>query len=928
VALKTIHPGIAADTRTLERFEREVQLARKVTHPNVGRMFDLGTRSPPTARGASPSRISSDVRVEMRRGEGIALEARDGIFATPLRGLFVRAIDGGGQDAFAGSVSLDSECPSWRTRRATAPAGEPSRGVEPSPADGLRKSGQSRLTGVNGDRSVFMGWAWTDRGCPAVGSEWLVGAARRAQRHETMPDLVGLTLGHYRILSRIGQGGMGVVYRAHDDRLDRDVAIKVLPEEVAADPDRLARFEREARAVARLDHPHILAIHDFGTEDDVMYAVTELLEGETLRQRMSEGGLPWRTVAEIGVAVAEGLAAAHARGVVHRDLKPENVFLTTGGRVKILDFGLARFVPPVVEEAETATFTPTPTAAGTVLGTLGYMSPEQARGEAVDGRSDIFSLGCLLYEMLCGRPPFVGSTAAGTLAALLRDDPPPVPGVDAKVARLVERCLRKDVADRFPSAAELKSAIEASLAPGAPRERPSVAVLPFANMSGTKEDDYLCEGLAEEIINALTGIPGLRVIARTSAFAVGRMGLDVREAGARLDVDSLLEGSVRRAGARVRVTAQLVATSDGGHLWSERFDRELTDVLALEDEIAAAIAGRLRAELREEERSGRRTEVDAEAHGLYLEGRYYFARGTPPALAQARSCFEHAIERDPGFALAFDSLAELYWYLGFFGNVPPREAFAQSTWHALRAVELDDTLAESHALLGMLRKELDYNWPEVDRELHRARELNPESPLVRLRYAISGLLPRARIDEAAAEIDAMLRSDPLSVFVRWWAAIMAYLGRRWPRMIDEGRHMIALDPTQFFGHWAVGLACLETGAPDEAVRALEKAHELSGGIPFTLGFLAYVMGRAGRGDTCALLERAEAAAAKAYVPPSTLALGYVGLGDWDAAFEWWSRAIEARDPLIMPVKTYPFFDTMRADLRYRAMLRRMNLAED
>ena len=743
-----------------------------------------------------------------------------------------------------------------------------------------------------------------------------------------MRDLVGRTLGHYRILSKIGQGGMGVVYRAHDERLDRDVAIKVLPEEVADDPVRLTRFEREAQAVARLDHPGILAIHDFGHEDGVTYAVTELLEGGTLRDRLPPGGLGWEKAAEIGAAVAGGLTAAHGKGIVHRDLKPENIFVTSDGRVKILDFGLARLVLPVDEEAETATRTPAATAPGTVLGTVGYMSPEQIRGEGVDARSDIFSLGCVLYEMLSGRRPFEGESAAGTLAALLRDDPPPLAGFDPKIARLVARCLHKDPAGRFQSAAELESAIGACLAPRAAAGRPSVAVLPFANMSGAREDDYLCEGLAEEIINALTRIPGLRVIARTSSFAVARMGLDVRDAGARLDVGSVLEGSVRRADRRVRVTAQLVDTSDGSHLWSERFDRELTDVLVLEDEIAAAITERLRVRLRQDDHGRPPRQVDVEAHGLYLEGRYYLARGTPEALGQAKACFERAIERDPEFALAFDALAELYWYLGFFGNVLPQDAFSQGTWHAMHALELDDTLAETHALLGMLRKELDYNWPEVDRELRRARELNGQSPLVRLRYAISGLLPHGRIDEAAAEVDAVIQADPLSVFVRWWAAIMAYLGRRPHRMIDEGRHMIALDPTQFLGHWALGMALVEGGAADEAVRALEKAHELSGGMPFTLGFLSLAYGRAGRpGDARKLLERAEAIAATAYVPPSALALGHVGLDDWDAAFEWWSRAVEARDPLIMAIKTYPVFDPVRGDPRYRALLRRMNLAE-
>ncbi|TNF81723.1 MAG: hypothetical protein EP299_02025 [Acidobacteria bacterium] len=744
-----------------------------------------------------------------------------------------------------------------------------------------------------------------------------------------MPQLIGRVLGgHYRLVDEIGAGGMGVVYRAHDERLERDVAIKVLPEELAGDPDRVARFEREAKAVARLEHPNILSIHDFGIEGNISYAVMELLEGESLRGRLSAGALGWQEAAGVAMAVAEGLAAAHAKGIVHRDLKPENIFLTSDGRVKILDFGIARLLLPVDEGAETATLPSMGTAAGAVMGTVGYMSPEQVRGEPADARSDIFALGCVLHEMLAGCRAFATGSAAGTLAAVLTDKPPPIAGAAPEVARLIERCLRKEAGDRFHSAAELKSAIGASLTPTSGRDRPSIAVFPFVNMSGAKEDDYLCEGLAEEIINLLTRIPGLRVIARTSAFAVGRMELDVREAGTRLDVESILEGSVRRAGPRVRVTAQLVTTSDGSHLWSENFDHELTDVLALEDEIAAAIAERLRVGLKKEERDQRPREVDVEAHTLFLEGRYYFARGTPEALAQAKARFESAIERDPDFALAFDSLAELYWYLGLFGQLPPQEAFSQSTWYAMRALELDDTLAETHALLGMLRKELDYNWPEVERENRRARELNPHSPLVHLRYAISGLLPLARIDEAIAEVEATLNKDPLSLFVRWWLAAMVYLGRYWERMLDEGRHMVALDPTHFLGHWVVGMASIESGAPDEAVTALEKAHELSGGIPFTLGFLAYVYGRAGRSDDARkLLEPTERAAAEAYIPPSTLALGYVGLDDWNAAFDWWNRAIEVRDPFIMPIKTYSFFDPVRRDPRYLTMLRRMKLSD-
>ncbi len=454
----------------------------------------------------------------------------------------------------------------------------------------------------------------------------------------------------------------------------------------------------------------------------------------------------------------------------------------------------------------------------------------------------------------------------------------------------------------------------------------SMAVLPFVNMSGSPTDDYLCEGLAEETISALTAIPGLRVIARTSSFAISRMGLDIREIGARLGVDTILEGSVRRADHRVRVTVQLVVTHDGGHLWSERYDRELTDLLALEDEIAEAVATRLRFELTGSAREQPRPPVDAEAHDAFLEGRYHFARSTPQALARAQECYERAIARDPGFARAYDSLAELYWYYGFFGGAPPRDAFSRSTWYALRAVELDDELAETHALLGMLGKELDYNWAEVDREVNRALELNRESPLVRLRYAISALLPHGRFDEAVAVVEGVVRADPLSLFVRWWLGVMTFFGRRYDRTIEEGRFMVSLDPAHFLGHWVLGVGLEETGAAAEAIAALERADELSGGIPFTLGFLAMAYGRAGRRDDArALLDRAKEAATVGYVSPMCFAFCYIGLEEWDRVFTAMDDAIEARDPLVMPIKSYPALDPVRDDPRLHALKRRMNL---
>jgi TolB-like protein len=736
--------------------------------------------------------------------------------------------------------------------------------------------------------------------------------------------LTGRTLGHYVVLESLGEGGMGAVYKARDERLGRLVALKVMRPDWTSDAEQRQRFVREARTASALNHPNILVIYEIDADEGLDYIAMEYVPGGTLAGLLASGPLPAERALRLAAQIADALAAAHAAGIVHRDLKPSNIMLPAEDRVKVVDFGLAKLVGPPLptEEAPEAV-----TASGTILGTAPYMSPEQAAGRAVDGRSDLFSLGIILYEMLAGRRPFRADSCAGTLAAILRDAPAPIAGVAPQVARLVERCLRKDVAERFQSALELKAAVEACAAPSSGREKPSVAVLPFTNMTGSKEDDYLCEGLAEEIINALTGIPGLRVIARTSAFAVGRMGLDVREIGTRLDVVSLLEGSVRREGRRVRVTAQLVTTSDGSHLWSERFDRELTDVLALEDEIAAAIAARLRIEFASGESRGRpQPAVDAEAHAAYLEGRYHFARGTPEGLGRAMACYERAVARDPGFALAYDSMAELHWFLGLFGNAPPREAFSQSTWYALRALELNDRLAQTHALLGMLRKELDYNWPEVDRELARALELNRESPLVRLRYAISGLMPHGRVGEAMAEIEEILRADPLNLSVHWWLSVMAYLARRPDRMIEEGRRMLAIEPAFFLGDWALGMGLDEAGLRSDAVAALEKAHQNSGGSPFPLGFLAFVYGRAGRHDDARrLLDQAMKLAAASYVPASTFFLGYIGLNDWDAAFDWIDRAIETRDPIIMPIKTFPFLDPIRGDARYRRLLDKMHL---
>jgi serine/threonine-protein kinase len=732
--------------------------------------------------------------------------------------------------------------------------------------------------------------------------------------------VIGKTLGHYRITEKLGEGGMGVVYKALDTHLDRFIAIKVLPAEKVADPDRKRRFVQEAKAASALNHPNIVTIHDIDTADGVDYIAMEFLAGRTLAQTILPGGLPIATALECSVQIADSLAAAHAAGIVHRDLKPANVMVGEDGRIKILDFGLAKLALSHGPESSQ-----TVTASGAIMGTVSYMSPEQAEGRPVDGRSDIFSLGAMLYEMVSGVRAFERNSSVSTLAAILHREPPPLRNAPPDLAAIISRCLRKNPDDRIQRADEVKRALQQVGRSGAV---PAIAVLPFTNMGAEKEDEYFSDGLTEEVINALTKIAGLRVMARTSSFAFRGREQDIREIGARLAVDNILEGSVRRAGNRIRVTAQLINVSDACHLWSERYEREITDIFAIQDEISQAIADKLRVGIGQERQTARRPTEDLEAYNLYLQGRYHLSRWTPEGFARARPCFEQAVARDPGFALAYDALSEFYWYLGFFGFVPPKEAFSTGIWAALRAVEIDDTLAETHALIGMYRKELDYNWPEVRREMRRALELNPSSPTVRLRNALSGLMPLGRLKESVAELKIVIDSDPLSLFNRWWLSIMYHLARDNDRAIEQARFMIEIDPAYYMGHWAHGMISLDVGMPGEALTQLRKAAELSGNFPLMLGWLGMALARAGQNvEAETLLDRLSEISKATYVPPSCFAWIHLGLGNVDDAFTWMDRAIDARDPMMMPVKSYPFMDPLRPDPRFHALLRKMNLED-
>jgi serine/threonine-protein kinase len=731
-----------------------------------------------------------------------------------------------------------------------------------------------------------------------------------------MQDLIGRALGHYRIVQRIGSGGMGIVYRAHDERLDREVAIKVLPEEVATDPERIARFEREAKAVAALSHPNILEIFDFDAEGEVTYAVTELLDGETLQQhrQASDRALPWKRAQQVGVAVANGLDAAHRKGVVHRDIKPSNIFLCSDDRVKILDFGLAATHEVVNQEAETGSIGAPLTRKGSVMGTAGYMAPEQVRGEVADHRTDIFALGCVLYEMLTARRAFERDTSAETMTAILREEPSPFAesgaDVPAEVETLVLRCLEKKPECRFQSATDLAFALGSlpAVAPLAGAEvmpqqdlatedRPSVAVLPFTNLSADPEQEYFCDGMAEEVINTLAQIQGLRVIARTSAFAFKGKHEDVRQIGSALDVGTIVEGSVRKAGDRLRITAQLVDARDGSHLWSDRYDRRLEDVFAIQDEIALAIVQNLRVELLGRERAAvvRRPTDNMDAYQVFLKAWFHWNELTEQGYVRSLDCFNEAIRIDPTFASAYVGLATATLSQCWWGDLAPVDGLAAARPLVSRALELDEMIPELHSFKAMMRV-FERDWEAAERGHLRAIELGPSIAEVHGQWAAQ-LLIMQRFEECLAEIRLTQKLDPLSPTWNAWTASWTVLAGNHDEGLQGLEAVAAMHPHHWMPHNFLSFHYWLDLRLDEARTEAERAVELSGGhssAATQLACVCYSQGESNRGDeTLAMLqERARAS----YVPPTFLAWVYLARNELDQAVDQLEHAVQNLDP--------------------------------
>jgi serine/threonine protein kinase/tetratricopeptide (TPR) repeat protein len=756
-----------------------------------------------------------------------------------------------------------------------------------------------------------------------------------------MALVTGSRIGAYEILAPLGAGGMGEVYRARHHQLDREVAVKVLPARLLNDEGALKRFTREAKMLATLSHPNILAIYDFVTEGEQYCVVAELLEGETLRTRLSGGILQWRRATEVGVAIAEGLAAAHAKGVIHRDLKPDNVFLTADNRVKVLDFGLARALPFASPDDDTAPTAMHLTQPGTVLGTVGYMSPEQARGAAADGRSDVFSLGCVLYEMVAGRAPFERETAAETIAAILKEEPPYLTGsgelVPAELERVLLHCLEKSPEQRFQTARDLAFALDALLKgsgaaqtpyPGARKGKRSrlidtLAVLPFANATGDPDAEYLSDGITETLINSLSQLPKLRITARTTVFRYKGRNLPPQMIGQDLGVRAVLTGTLAQRGDSLVLQVDLVDAADGAQLWGEQFNRQSAELFVMQEELAQRILDKLRLRLTGEEKKRvvKRHTQNVEAYQLYMKGRFYWNRRTPDGFRQAIEFFNQATLRDPTYALAHSGLADCFSLLSFYGALPPKVGYQRARASAARALELDDSLAEAHASLacGLLYHAWDGEGAE--RAFQRALALNPNYATARQWHA-QMLMAQGKLELALEEVDKAQELDPLSFVISSSRGMVLYASRRFDDAVREHRNTLELEPNFLLARALLGMTLIEAGRADDAVAALERARADSGGAALALGMLGHVYARVGRHDDARrMLAELAQRSHHNYVSPFWHALVWTGLRDADETFRWLENAREERSDWLLFVGVTPGFDWLQGDPRLDAFRR-------
>ena len=733
----------------------------------------------------------------------------------------------------------------------------------------------------------------------------------------------------YRIERELGAGGMATVYLAHDVRHDREVALKVLRPELAESLGR-QRFLREIRLAAGLNHPHILPLYDSGEAAGFLYFVMPVMRGQTLRDRLrKEGHLSVDSAVRIATEVADALDYAHRHDVVHRDIKPENILLHEGHAI-VADFGIGKAV--VAAANESSTFT----QVGVTVGTPAYMSPEQAAGDELDGRSDLFALGCVLYEMLTGEAAYTGPTAQAVISSRFKHTPPDVtarrPGAPPSVSQAVAKLLSMSAGDRHATGAQVIAALTSAPTPTAAvqsrgSEETSIAVLPFASLSREPDDEFFADGVTEEILNALAHIPRLRVAGRSSAFSFKGKNEDLRSVGAKLNVSTILEGTIRRAGNRLRITAQLSKASDGYQLWSERYDRVAEDVFAVQDEIASAIAGKLRLTFDAEQKAMRAPTQNLAAYELYLKGRaLLYQRGR--SIPKARECFEQAVALDPNYAQAWAGMADAYTTSGYSGFVPGAEVMPKAIEAARRALDLDSDLAEAHNALACATLVWERNYALAEREFKRALELNPSYTQAGAWYGLFFLLWVAgRTEEAYRELLATCANDPLSGYAMVILAFAETVTGRHEDAIAHGRRGVELDPNSYLAHWSLMEALSHGGRYEEAVAQAETVLAISGRHTWGLCGLIWAYGAWGKTEEARrLFAEAEERAKHEYMQPCMLTFAATAAGEWEKGIAYADRAERERDPLfVLLARLWPEYEPLRKDPRFIAIVDRLQL---
>ncbi len=808
------------------------------------------------------------------------------------------------------------------------------------------------------------------------------------------PVTIGQTVSHYRVLETLGRGGMGVVYKALDTTLGRPVALKFLSHDVAEDTNRLERLRREARAASALNHPGICTVYEIDSHEGEPFIAMELLEGSTLRQHACGRPMDPGELLEIAIQVCDALEAAHAHGIIHRDIKPENVFVTSGGLAKLLDFGLVKRGPRPCDGDATGTSGSQErggpreqalTRSGTLVGTIEYMSPEQARGEALDTRSDLFSLGAVLYEMATGWPPFGGGTVAATVDAILNQSPVPPARLKQDLSpdlrAVIERALQKDRELRYQHASEMCADLQRwkdGRGPGpsrnagtgpdepapatlggraghlagwtrrravvlpivaalcglgvatwllvprrAPRAAPlRLAVLPFANLTGDPGREFLSDGLTEELITDLGRLRDLGVIARTTVMKYKQTPKGVGQIARELNVDLVLEGSVRQADRRLRVTAQLIRASDETHLWAESYDREVSDVLAVQGDVARSVAREIQMRLPPPTSPHR---PPAEAQLAYLRGRHEWEKRTEDSFKRGIAYFEQAIRLDPDFARAYSGLADSYLLMGFYGHLPTADALAVARPMAQRALALDEGLADGHASLAFIQESHDWDFEKADASYRRALELNPNDTTALNWYGLS-LLERGRVDEARAVLLRARDADPLSPIAVNGVADCDFYAGLYDRAIEQYRRLLESEPEHGYTWWGLGRTYTHVGRHVDAIAALEKARDLSGGDPIIVAQLGYAYARAGeRARAENVLEGLEARPTQGGAIAYAEAIVDAGLGERQAAISRLLEVCAARHPMALWIRVEPEFEGLRSDAPFQESLRKAGL---